>query len=336
MNERLLAPFRGVQGVEVEEEVAHREGMQKHASCLATGNGPSFTNQNNEGREMTQYPDRACRRRRERPVVTCHLAAFLGVAICVVANAQEPAVSGLNGKAALIGGAVDSDTTVAAIGSISVPLGKRFGAQIDGAAGEIDSDGFYAIGGHAFWRDPARGLAGVVGTYADKDNDDLWYVGAEGEWYAGSLTAAGELGWQDGDTRDDGAYGRLALRYYFGENLMAEVGGEATDDLQRGHLLVEGQPTSIGVPGLALFATAAGGDQDYVLGGIRYYFGANKSLIKRHREDDPANAAFKAASRVRVEKTSRRGPAPAPVQPPPEEPPPEEPPPEEPPPEEPT
>jgi len=48
--------------------------------------------------------------------------------------------------------------------------------------------------------------------------------------------------------------------------------------------------TSPPLGGLSLFASAARGEAGfyYALGGIRYYFGEKKSLILRHREDDPA------------------------------------------------
>ena len=43
--------------------------------------------------------------------------------------------------------------------------------------------------------------------------------------------------------------------------------------------------------GLSCFAELAAGDHgyDHALFGITCYFGGNKSLIQRHREDDPPN-----------------------------------------------
>ena len=40
-----------------------------------------------------------------------------------------------------------------------------------------------------------------------------------------------------------------------------------------------------------LFADATFGDNSHnsVFGGIRYYFGTQKTLVRRHREDDPEN-----------------------------------------------
>ena len=69
------------------------------------------------------------------------------------------------------------------------------------------------------------------------------------------------------------------------------------------------------VEGLSLFANASKGDNDYdhVIGGIRYYFGKQKSLIERHRKDDPPSLLFAGASelarateeRLRAEETAR-------------------------------
>ena len=49
-----------------------------------------------------------------------------------------------------------------------------------------------------------------------------------------------------------------------------------------------------------MFANASTGDNDYnhAIGGIRYYFGKQKSLIERHRKDDPPNLLFVGASEI--------------------------------------
>jgi hypothetical protein len=46
-----------------------------------------------------------------------------------------------------------------------------------------------------------------------------------------------------------------------------------------------------GMSGLTVFFDGAvHDDENYrALGGVRYYFGESKSLIRRHREDDPRN-----------------------------------------------
>ena len=58
-----------------------------------------------------------------------------------------------------------------------------------------------------------------------------------------------------------------------------------------GHITAEWQVPSRSLPGLALFLDAAKGNKDFDMAivGVRYYFGGNKSLIQRHRQDDPDN-----------------------------------------------
>lgn len=83
-------------------------------------------------------------------------------------------------------------------------------------------------------------------------------------------------------------YGSLNLTWYANDNLALDVGASKADKFDRQHLGVEYQTH---VKGLALFADAAQGDNgyDHVMGGLTYYFGGNKTLKQRHREDDPKN-----------------------------------------------
>jgi hypothetical protein len=63
-------------------------------------------------------------------------------------------------------------------------------------------------------------------------------------------------------------------------------------DLHIGAVGMEYQLPADFVSGASLFAEGRIGEEDYgsVLGGIRIAFGAGeKSLIRRHREDDPTN-----------------------------------------------
>lgn len=133
-------------------------------------------------------------------------AAALGGAMLATPAAADghgsmPAVSGINGKIAIIGGTSDGikntviDTNAQpysfnsddndiwlGVGSITVPLGERMGIQIDGVFGQIDhgpitNNGFgsasfgeqevWGIGGHLFWRDPSQGLIGFTASHTD-------------------------------------------------------------------------------------------------------------------------------------------------------------------------
>ena len=67
--------------------------------------------------------------------------------------------------------------------------------------------------------------------------------------------------------------------------------------------------------GMSLFADGRWNEDgfDTVMGGIRFYFGAPKSLIRRHREDDPKTRIGMGAGAAEAHK-----PKPAPPAPPPE------------------
>src|SRR5690606_7749007 len=64
---------------------------------------------------------------------------------------QLPAVSAVNAKFDLRGGWWSDVEVLAAVGSVSVPLGHSFGFQADGLIGTIDGTFAAAAGGHLFW-----------------------------------------------------------------------------------------------------------------------------------------------------------------------------------------
>ena len=68
---------------------------------------------------------------------------------------------------------------------------------------------------------------------------------------------------------------------------MLEVGVSSADSQEQLHIGAEYQAMA----SVSIFADLATGEDDYehVLVGAKYYFGGDKSLIKRHREDDPPN-----------------------------------------------
>ncbi|ABA88066.1 hypothetical protein Pcar_0809 [Syntrophotalea carbinolica DSM 2380] len=215
-------------------------------------------------------------------VLGLFLTLFAGTAM-----AQGPAVSALNGKTEVFGGSVDGDGAIIGAGSVSVPLGDLLGLQLDGAWGELDGDDeISGMGLHLFARDPSRYLLGFNISHAELEDFEMRRYALEGEYYAGRFTLAALGGLQEGDV-DDAGFGSLDLRWYPLDDLKLELGGSIADDDERVHLGAEYQV----VAGLAVFVDGALGDDDYdhVLAGARYYFGAQKPLIRRHREDDPAN-----------------------------------------------
>jgi hypothetical protein len=216
-----------------------------------------------------------------------------------------PAVSGVNGKVGAFGGSLDDEGAGGVFGSLAVPLGTAFGAQIDGLYGSADGGDFYGVGGHVFWRDPSRGLLGVVASYVSWDSistvvlsapdntvidftgADVGKVGIEGEAYLGRVSLEGLLAYQFGT--ETGIAGRTTVAFYPTDDLRL--------DLSLRHLEGAGFSGSAGVEwappaalGLSLFADASvDEDSDWsAFGGVKLYLsGEQKSLIRRHREDDP-------------------------------------------------
>jgi len=207
------------------------------------------------------------------------------LALSVVANEERgnQAVSAPNGKVELFGGRIDGEGTLNLSGSYTFPLASYFGAQFDGLYGQRDSRGIYGAGGHLFWRNPEYALIGLTASYLQHRSTDLWRIGGEGEMYWNQITLAGQLGSQSGDLGDD-AYGRIDAHYYLAEDLLMLSAGAGSFDHQTTWGGGAEYLTDLG--GLSLFATGGrGGNGDYfALGGIRYYFGAKKSLLLRHRE----------------------------------------------------
>ena len=244
-----------------------------------------------------------------------------------------PAVSEPNGKLSAFGGVRDqnnasSDGIGGLMGSYSIPLSHQYGAQFDGLLGLRDGDFLGGAGVHLFWRDPSQGLLGLTGSYVgwDADNNrggytDMFRIGGEGELYLDQFTLAGQAGLQFGDNTDDGFYGRADLKWYASPDLALKLGAEYNEQVEGlGRLGFEFQPGYAGIPGLTLFADAAAGDNDYykIYGGLRIYFGSPKSLMDRHRRDDPENPLADNASLIGQGNAQAPAPAPAVTAPGPE------------------
>ena len=184
-----------------------------------------------------------------------------------------------------------------------------------------------------FWRNPAQGLIGAYGDFTDWDRFGgvhAGHAGPEGELYYGQWTVQGVAGAEFGNTRS-GTVGTFiqtsacrrasstkpispitrrtiskstpADRYLGGKNAAA-FGGEW------------GIPMNNGIMA-ALFAEGRVGEHSEhgVWGGVRFYFGQkDKTLIRRHREDDPttwsngANSTFSGGGSQTPVPTSGGGP----------------------------
>lgn len=206
-----------------------------------------------------------------------------------------PAVSGINGKFALNGGTFDEEGFGVVSGALSLPVGHAFGLQLDGMAGTRDGEFVGGGGAHLFWRDPSTALLGVYGSYTHREDIDGYVarVGVEGEYYWNDWTVSAvagaefvEIGTED----DSNLFVFSDLSYYVTDNLELSVGHRYTAERHAAALGVEFQlDQTVFSSGVSLFAEGRLGEDDYqaAWGGIRFYLGEEKSLIRRHREDDP-------------------------------------------------
>jgi hypothetical protein len=216
-----------------------------------------------------------------------------------------PAVSQINGKVSLEGGATGAFGRSSAVGiaqgSLTAPLGHRFGMQVDGLA----ATSYASFGGggaaHLFWRDPQIGLLGPIAALAGFRGATVGWYGAEGEIYATGFTIGAYGGYQDAGANalpgSGGFYhGRLTV-YPIPDLALTAGGGQFARAVGAGR--IEYQPDVIARRNVAFFVDGSAGDGSFyrVTGGVLLYFGSDKTLIRRHREDDPATV-FGAASGV--------------------------------------
>jgi hypothetical protein len=215
----------------------------------------------------------------------------------------EPAVSALNGKIDGHYGRIADTYSRGLSGSLSVPVGIEFGAQLDGLYAHANEDDFYGLGAHFFTRNPSKGLLGVVASGLYSGAIESYLAALEAEcYYFDFLTLGALVGYNNVDTdvlvptfnpdlafRDDYIFAHIYASLYPMDDLMVRFDYRHIINRNLYGVTVEYQ---LPVPGLAVYGSFALGDNDYrhALGGIRYYFGARKSLKLRHRQDDPPNA----------------------------------------------
>jgi len=225
-----------------------------------------------------------------------------------------PAVDGINGKIAGFGGGGNhTDGFYGGTGSLSLPIAQQWGAQLDGAIGSFDGSGWSRGSGHLFWRDPSIGLVGAYGSYfhwngigavtIPRVGVNIGRFAAQGEYYWNRWNFHALAGYETvrlNVPNVAGLPGLLSIPNRFFDSVSASYYFTDNFKLSLGHLYVIGrhQLTLTSEYGFALgggrmaalFAQGliSEGGNNAVLGGLRIYFGQHdKSLIRRHREDDP-------------------------------------------------
>jgi catechol 2,3-dioxygenase-like lactoylglutathione lyase family enzyme len=208
-----------------------------------------------------------------------------------------PAVSGINGKVEIGGGWADiddlgDDEVFRGAAALSFPVGDSFGIQADLSA--LDAYGDTAISGalHAFTRDPNSYLFGIYGGYVDVGLSNIWYVGPEAELYLGNVSIEAVGGFMDidgGNNPGSEFYALGDVGFYATDNLRLTVGASSVAGFESGHAGLEWFLADTGIPASFTLDGRLGEDGfTSAMAGFSVYFGGeDKSLIRRHREDDP-------------------------------------------------
>jgi hypothetical protein len=222
--------------------------------------------------------------------------------MCTAALAGEPAVSGPNGKFAVEGGGGADEGEGIATGSFALPIGHDFGMQADGTVGSFSDELLGGLSLHLFARDPSRYLFGVYGSYHTWDRINIWRAALEGELYIGPVTLEGIAGYESLDVPsfangqavlsldDNHLFGQADAGYYITDDFKIYAGYRYINETSFGAAGTEYLIRGLEVP-VALFARGDFGDEfvQNVTGGVRIYLSddPDKSLIDRHRKDDP-------------------------------------------------
>jgi len=220
------------------------------------------------------------------------LFSLLFVAVSVHANT---AVSAINGKIDSAYGNLDSVDSWINEGSFSAPVADAFGVQLDASYADVGDTEFGGFGGHFFWRDSEVALFGISAGGLFSGDVDAYEISLEGEYYYGLLSFGAKLGYAAMDfssnigtldSDEEGAFGLIYGIVYPMEDLSLLAGFEYRFDSPMFSIEAE---YAIPDCSLSLFAQGLFADDDYEQGvvGLRYYFGADKNLQERHRQDDP-------------------------------------------------
>lgn len=211
-----------------------------------------------------------------------------------------PAVSGPNGKFELdIGALSDPSSAIFRAGvSFTLPIGDTFGLQGDLAVGSFADEWVGGGALHAFTRNPSSYLIGVTAGVVAADGAMLGAIGVEGELYLDRISLEGWAGWaaleyDDPMMSDDsGFFGVGDLAFYPTDDWRLSIGVTSILGSESLKLATEYQFADLGIP-----FSGTGEIRAYDTGawsakiGIKGYFGgdSDKSLIDRHRQDDPPN-----------------------------------------------
>lgn len=236
---------------------------------------------------------------------TAALAADLNVDSGVPTPAMQtvlPAVSGVNGKFEVLGGMTDTPAdgtngVYGVTGSLSVPLGDRLGFQGDLAATSINGMAGFGGAAHLFTRNPDQYLLGITGAVATRNGATIYGIGPEAELYLGNFSLEAFGGFarlnQDKMPDDSGVFAFADLAWYPTDNWRVALGGASVLGYNSVDFSTEYQVPGIGTSLTGKVRIGEDGAKT-ATAGVKFYFGgeSSKSLIDRHRQDDPQNRSL--------------------------------------------
>lgn len=227
-------------------------------------------------------------------------ALALGVLFCATSGVvaqQLPAVSALNGKIEFDAGVLSLPSPAfmgRAAGTLTVPIGERFGLQLD--ASIASAPGLTTSAAlHAFTRDPQSYLIGGTFGVIRTPGAIVFAAGPEAELYFDRWTVEAWAGLSY--ARPVAGPDRVAalvmanLGYYLSDNWRVTVGVSSLDGYSTLQLGGEYLLSDFDLPVAVTAETRVGQDGAWRgMLGLRAYLGSDdKSLMRRHREDDPAD-----------------------------------------------
>lgn len=176
----------------------------------------------------------------------------------------------------------------------TMPLGERFGAQLDLGA---STNKYFGVAGHLFWRDPSLALVGIVTSIETLNGADVQRFGVEGELYYDKFTLFAQIGGQNNDG-DNGAYGKAGFAFYAQDSLKFTLSGDVSDDDTGLIAGLEWKPEEFVLPGSTLFVQGRAGDETGIYMGWRMDLGPIRhiTLIDRDRYYDPVEATWSSAT----------------------------------------
>lgn len=233
--------------------------------------------------------------------IFCSASALASLLLCLdfgsAAAQQLPAVSAPNGKIEFDAGALTLPSAAfmgRAAGTLTLPLGDRFGLQVDVTG--ATAPGFTTSAAlHLFTRDPASYLIGGTLGVVRTPGSTVFAAGPEGELYLDRWTLEAWAGLAivhpASAPARSGAFAMAEAGYYATDNWRLSLGVSSLDGYNSLQFGTEYLFDGFDLP-LAATTEIRVGQDGAILGtlGLKAYIGGpSKSLIRRHREDDPSD-----------------------------------------------